>query len=93
MTPQELVATLRLNNEEQGRHLLERYVPLFSEVARDKLVYYLKKEADHRWSDDPQLSFMLSGHLLLVARLTQNRYYQALGLMARGDAQLRIDRD
>jgi CHAT domain-containing protein len=93
MTPQELVATLRLNNEEQGRHLLERYVPLFSDVARDKLVYYLKKEADHRWRDDVQLSLLLSGHLLTIARLTNKRYYQALGLMARGDALRRMNRD
>src|SRR5437764_7493312 len=93
MTPQELVATLRLNNEERGRHLLERYVPLFSDVACDKLVYYLKKEADHRWRDDAQLSLLLSGHLLTIARLTNKPYYQALGLMARGDALRRMNRD
>jgi CHAT domain-containing protein/tetratricopeptide (TPR) repeat protein len=93
MTPQELVATLLLNNEEQGRRLLERYVPLFSDVALDKLVYYLKKEADRRWRDDVQLSLLLSGHLLTIARLTNKRYYQALGLMARGDALRRMNRD
>ncbi len=93
MTPQELVATLLLNTEEQGRHLLERYVPLFSTVARDRLVYYLKKEADRHWSDDVDLSLRFSGHLLTIARLTNDRYSQALGLMARGDALRRMNRD
>lgn len=93
MTPQELVTGLVLSNEEQGQRLLQTHIPTFSDVARNRFVYLLKREADRRWNNDIRTSFLLSGHLLLVARITQDRYYHALGLMARGDALRRMDRD
>ncbi|QBD82331.1 CHAT domain-containing protein [Ktedonosporobacter rubrisoli] len=93
MTPQDLVSALLRTNEEQGKHLLRTHVPAFSSVALDRLVYLIKKEADRCWTNDAPLSFVLAGYLLLVGDLTQNKYYHALGLMARGDALRRMDRD
>ncbi len=93
MTPQDLVETLLHTNEEQGRQLLQTHVPVLSTAALDRLVYLIKREADHCWINDASLSFVLSGHLLLVSRLTREKYYHALGLMARGDALRRLDRD
>lgn len=93
MTPQSLSATLLQMNAEQGRQLLEAQISVFSENALDRLVYLLKKEADRHWSRQVERSLILSGHILTIAELTHNRYYQALGLMARGDALRRMDRD
>jgi len=93
MTPQDLVSALVDMNEEQGRQLLQSHVPLFSANALDRLVYALKKEADHCWNTNAPLSLLLSGHLLLVANLVHNTYYHALGLMARGDALRRMERN
>ncbi len=93
MTPQDLVSALLGMNEEQGRQLLQSHVPLFSTNALDRLIYALKKEADHCWNTNAPLSLLLSGHLLLVADLVHNTYYHALGLMARGDALRRMDRN
>src|ERR1700730_18523387 len=93
MTPQDLMAVLLHTGEEQGRQLLEAHIPLFSVGARDRLVYMVKQEADRHWNHDAQRSFLLSGHLLLIGDLTHNSYYHALGLMARGDALRRMDRD
>ncbi|GAC1371109.1 MAG: CHAT domain-containing protein [Ktedonobacteraceae bacterium] len=93
MTPQDLVSALVGMKEEQGRQLLQAHVPLFSANALDRLVYALKKEADRCWNTDAPLSLLLSGHLLLVANLVHNTYYHALGLMARGDALRRMDRN
>ena len=93
MTPQDLVSSLLLKSEEQGRRLLQMQVPLFTDVTLDQLVYLLKKETDRRWTNDAQSSFVLSGYLLLIGDLTHNAYYHALGLMARGDALRRLDRD
>jgi CHAT domain-containing protein len=93
MTPQDLVETLLHTNEEQGRQLLQTHVPVLSTTALDRLVYLIKREADHCWINDASLSFVLSGHLLLVSKLTREKYYHALGLMARGDALRRLDRD
>ncbi len=100
MTPQELVVALQTLDEEQGKRLLQATLPRLrgSDVPRaqnecDYLVYYLKKAADHSWVSDVAQSFKLAGHLLFVAELTENRYYHALGLMARGDALRRMDRD
>jgi CHAT domain-containing protein len=93
MTPQDLVAALLQTNEEQGRYLLQMHMSVFSQVALDRLVYYLKKEADRCWNTNAQVSLTLSAHLLLIGGLTQNRYYHALGLMARGDALRRLDCD
>jgi CHAT domain-containing protein/tetratricopeptide (TPR) repeat protein len=93
MTPQDLVRTLLQTNEEQGQQLLQTHVPVFSQVALDKLVYLVKKEADHCWIDNVQLSFTLAGYLLFIGKLTNSKYYHALGLMARGDALRRMDCD
>ncbi len=93
MTPQDLVSVLLSVHEEQGRQLLQAQVPLFSEVALDRMVYLIKREADRCWNTNVKLSFTLSGYLLLTADLTHNTYYHALGLMARGDALRRMDRD
>jgi hypothetical protein len=93
MTPQDLVRTLLQTNEEQGQQLLQTHVPVFSLVALGKLVYLVKKEADHCWNHDVQRSFILAGYLLFIGDLTRNKYYHALGLMARGDALRRMDCD
>jgi CHAT domain-containing protein len=93
MTPQELVASLLQMNEEQGRHLLQAKLPLFSDVALDRLVYLLKKETDRSWNTDAQRSFQLSGYLISIGDRTQSKYYHALGLMARGDALRRLDQN
>src|SRR5260221_1899890 len=93
MTPQDLVDTLLLESEERGRQLLQMHVSKFSDVALDRLVHYIKKQADRHWTNDAEKSFLLSGHLLFLADLTHNTFYHALGLMARGDALHRMDRD
>src|ERR1700736_5102363 len=92
MTPQDLVSALIDIHAEQGRQLLQAYVPRFSSAALDRLVYTLKKETDRSWNTDAERSLTLSGYLLLVGDLTQNTYYHALGLMARGDALRRLSR-
>src|SRR5579884_3871189 len=66
MTPQDLVRALLQTNEEQGHQLLQIHVPVFSQVALDKLVYLVKKEADHCWNHNVQLSFTLAGYLLFI---------------------------
>ncbi len=93
MTPQDLVKTLLTVHEEQGRQLLQAHIPVFSDIALDRLVYLIKKEADRCWNTNAPLSFTLSGYLLLLGDRTRNMYYHALGLMARGDALRRLDRD
>ncbi|HEY4384680.1 MAG TPA: CHAT domain-containing tetratricopeptide repeat protein [Ktedonobacteraceae bacterium] len=93
MTPQDLVAALIPMKEEQGRHVLQAQLPLFSDVALDRLVYLLKKEADRCWNSNVQLSFQLSGYLIAIGDMTHSKYYHALGLMARGDALRRMDQN
>src|SRR5882724_9719164 len=93
MTPQDLVTSLLQMNEEQGRHVLQMQLPIFSDVALDRLVYLLKKEADRCWITNAKLSFQLSGYLLTIGDLTHHKYYHALGLMARGDALRRMDQN
>lgn len=93
MTPRDLVQMLLTVPEEQGQRLLQNTLPAFSDVARDRLVYQIKKEADRCWNSNASLSFLLSGYLLLIGNQTGNHYYHALGLMARGDALRRMDRD
>lgn len=93
LTPQDLLTTLLQANEERGRQILQTHVPVFSPVALDKLVFLMKKEADHRWNTDVQQSFTLAGYLIFIGDLTHNRSYHALGLMARGDALRRMDCD
>jgi CHAT domain-containing protein len=95
MTPQDLVLQLLelRTNENQGRQLLQMHVPALSDVALDHLVYLIKRAADRCWNSDAALSFTLTGYLLVVGDLTRNSAYHALGLMARGDALRRQDRD
>jgi len=78
MTPRDLVQMLLTVPEEQGRQLLQTSLPVFSDVARDRLVYQIKKEADRCWNTNAKLSFTLSGYLLLLGKLASNRYYHAL---------------
>src|SRR5215472_4389059 len=93
MTPQAIVSTLLEMNEEKGRLFLQSQVPLLSGMALERLVYCLKHEADRQWVMDVDLSFTLSGYLLLIGNVTHNKYYFAVGLMARGDALRRMERD
>jgi CHAT domain-containing protein len=93
MTPQELVTLLLLKSAEEGRHLLMRWLPTFDDAASNQLVELIKREADHQWSKDSQVAFLMAGHLLFVGDLLPNKYVHALGLMTRGDALRRMDRD
>ena len=77
VTPQELITSLLLKSEEQGRHLLQTQVPLLKDVALDQFVFLLKKETDRRWANDAQSSFLLSGYLLFIGDFTHNAYYHA----------------
>lgn len=93
MTPQELLAALQPMPETQGQQLLQQHIPLLNGADLDHLVYYIKREADRSWTSDVTQSLRYSGYLLLIADLTHNQYYHALGLMARGDALRRMNRD
>jgi CHAT domain-containing protein len=93
MTPQDLLTTLLQANEEQGRQILQAQISLFSDVALERLVRLLKKEADRRWNYEAQLSLKLSGYLLCIGEVTGNKYVHALALMTRGDALRRLDYD
>ncbi len=93
MTPQAIVSTVLEMKEDKARLFLQSQIPLLSAIALERLVYYLKREADRCWVTDVNLSFTLSGYLLLIGNITHNKYYFALGLMARGDALRRMDRD
>ena len=73
--------------------MLADWLPAFDDAAIHKLVELIKREADHQWTRDSQISFMMAGHLLFIGDLLQNKYVHALGLMARGDALRRMDRD
>ncbi|GHO73153.1 hypothetical protein KSD_09240 [Ktedonobacter sp. SOSP1-85] len=93
MTAQELAATLLKASEEQGPKLLHLYVPHLTAAELNTLVHRLKREADRYWNSNVELSFRLSGYLLLIGDLTKDSYYHALGLWARGDALRRMERD
>ena len=93
MTPQEIVTVLLLKSEEEGRQMLELWLPTFDDAAVNGLVELMKREADHQWTKDSQISFLMAGHLLFIGDLLHNKYVHALGLMARGDALRRMDRD
>ena len=93
MVPQKLVDTLLEESEERGKQLLQTHVPRYSPEALDRLVHLIKKQADRHWTNDGQRSLLFSGYILLIAQLTGEKYYHALGLMARGDALRRMDRD
>ncbi|GHO45678.1 CHAT domain-containing protein [Ktedonospora formicarum] len=92
MAPLELAATLVRANEEQGLKLLHVYVPRLSAADLKLLMNKVKSEADRSWFSDVDLSFRLSGYLMLIGDLARNKSYHALGLMARGDALRRMER-
>ncbi|GAC1346176.1 MAG: CHAT domain-containing protein [Ktedonobacteraceae bacterium] len=73
--------------------MLQKYLPDFDETSIALLVELLKREADRQWNKDVRNSFTLAGHLLLIGGVTKNEAYHALGLMSRGDALRRMDRD
>src|SRR5579875_610768 len=93
MTPQEMVTLLLLKSEEEGRQFLTLWLPALDDSAINELVELIKREADHQWTRDSQISFMMAGHLIFIGDLLQIQYVHALGLMARGDALRRMDRD
>ena len=93
MTPQELVAVLLLKNEKEGRVLLQTHISTYDDASIVLLVDLIKREADRQWIKDSALSFTLAGYLMAVGDLTGIKAYHALGLMARGDALRRMDRD
>src|SRR2546430_1800749 len=93
MTPQELLAALPLKNEKEGRLVLQTHICAFDDTAIALLVELIKREADRQWNKDAEVSFNLAGYLLAIGDLVNNKAYHALGLMARGDALRRIDRD
>src|SRR5438045_8414477 len=93
MTPQELLAALPLKNEKEGRLVLQTHICAFDDTAITLLVELIKREADRQWNKDAEVSFNLAGYLLAIGDLVHNKAYHALGLIARGDALRRIDRD
>src|SRR5579884_1575539 len=92
MIPQALMTVLLHKDEQEGQRLLYTHVPTFNDDDIGWLVKSIKRESERQWNYDPQISFMLAGHLLTIGELTRNQYYHALGLMARGDALRRMDR-
>src|SRR5437764_4051692 len=93
MTPQELLAALPLKNEKEGRLVLQTHICAFDDTAIALLVELIKREADRQWNKDAEVSFNLAGYLLAIGDLVHNKAYHAVGLMARGDALRRMDRD
>jgi len=93
MAPQELVAALLSMNEKQGRQLLQKNLPTIDDASLTLLVQLIKREADRQWAKESGRSFMLAGYLLLIGDMIHNKYVHALGLMVRGDALRRMDRD
>jgi len=93
MAPQELVAALLSMNEKQGRQLLQKNLPTIDDASLTLLVQLIKREADRQWAKESGRSFILAGYLLLIGDTIHNKYVHALGLMVRGDALRRMDRD
>src|SRR5260370_13134239 len=93
MTPQELLAELLLKNEREGWQLLPTCTDTFDTTSMAVLVELIKRKADRQWNNNAQLSFVLAGYILTIGDLRNNKAYHALGLMARGDALRRMDRD
>ena len=92
MIPQVLMTALLYKDEQEGQRLLYTHMPAFNDDDIAWLVIRIKRESERQWNYDPQISFVLSGHLLTIGELTRNQYFHALGLMARGDALRRMDR-
>src|SRR6266849_1920946 len=93
MAPQQLVAALLHMDEKQGRQLLQSHLPSFDDASINLLVEQIKREADRSWAKESGVSFILAGHLLFIGEVIRSKYAHALGLMARGDALRRMDRD
>ncbi len=93
MAPQQLVAALLHMDEKQGRQLLQSQLPSFDDASINLLVEQIKREADRSWAKESEVSFILAGHLLFIGEVIRSKYAHALGLMARGDALRRMDRD
>ena len=93
MTPQELVAALLRMDEKQGQQLLQARLPTLDDASIELLVELIKREADNQWARESGRSFILSGHLLFIGGALHSKYAHALGLMTRGDALRRMDRD
>src|SRR6266516_4790253 len=93
MKPQELATILFLKGEKEGWPLLQQYLPDFDDTSVALLAELIKREADRQWNEDARASYILSGHLLSIGSLTNNKAYYALGLMSRGDALRRLERD
>jgi CHAT domain-containing protein len=93
MAPQELIAALLRMNEEQGRQLLQKNLPTIDDDSLNLLVRLMKREADRQWAKESGRSFVLAGYLMFIGDMIPNKYVHALGLMVRGDALRRMDRD
>src|SRR5438876_8574795 len=93
MIPQELVAALLNMNEKQGRQLLQKNLPTIDDGSLNLLVKLIKHEADRQWAKESGRSFLLAGYLMFIGEMIPNKYVHALGLMVRGDALRRMDRD
>lgn len=93
MTPRELIATLLQASEREGRRILRPYVSALDQNGLAVFADQLKREADRQWASDPETSFILAGYLMSIGDWTGHTDYHALGLMARGDALRRMDRD
>lgn len=93
MTPRQLVAELLHMDEKQGQLLLHSHLPVYDDSSINLLIELIKREADHQWARESGVSFVLAGHLLCISEAIQSKYVHAMGLMARGDALRRMDRD
>ena len=93
MAPQELIAALLRMNEKQGRQLLQKNLPTIDDDSLNLLVRLMKREADRQWARESGRSFVLAGYLMFIGDMIPNKYVHALGLMVRGDALRRMDRD
>ncbi|GER82946.1 hypothetical protein KTAU_15830 [Thermogemmatispora aurantia] len=90
----ELLAELLVSaDESEGQRLLREQLPLLDPSALAHLVMWLKREADRRWHDEPQLSLRLAAYLLLIGEWTGRCDYCGLGLLTRAEALRRLERD
>ncbi len=80
-------------NEKQGRQLLQKNLPTIDDDSLNLLVKLIKHEADRQWAKESGRSFLLAGYLMFIGEMIPNKYVHALGLMVRGDALRRMDRD
>ncbi len=93
MTPQEIISKLRIFGEDEGRQLLHDVIPSLNSSQLGQVIDLLKRQADQQWTYNPSLSFRLAGYLVLIGDLVNHKSYRALGLMARGDALRRLDKN